>query len=100
MKYGHAVFSTDTGHNSTATDASWAYQNPKSQVNWGLRALHETVIYGKQITEAFYGTRPSFHYYQGCSTGGRQGFKEAEAFPEDFDGIIAGAPAWWTVSAM
>ncbi|RAK78174.1 tannase and feruloyl esterase [Aspergillus fijiensis CBS 313.89] len=88
VKYGHAVFSTDTGHNSTATDASWAFQNPESQVNWGWRALHETVIYGKQITEAFYRTRPS--------TGGRQGFKETEAFPRDFDGIIAGAPAWWT----
>ncbi|RAH42152.1 tannase and feruloyl esterase [Aspergillus brunneoviolaceus CBS 621.78] len=61
---------------------------PGTGVNWGWRALHETVIYGKQITKAFYGTRPS--------TGGRQGFKEAEAFPRDFDGIIAGAPAWWT----
>ncbi|PYI35230.1 tannase and feruloyl esterase [Aspergillus indologenus CBS 114.80] len=96
VKYGHAVFSTDTGHNSTTTDATWAYQNPEAQVNWGWRALHETVGYGKLVTEAFYGTRPSFHYYQGCSTGGRQGFKEAEAFPSDFDGVIAGAPAWWT----
>ncbi|KAI2905816.1 hypothetical protein CBS63078_5270 [Aspergillus niger] len=96
VKYGHAVFSTDTGHNSTATDASWSYQNIESQVNWGWRALHETVIYSKLITEAFYGIKPSFNYYQGCSTGGRQGFKEAEAFPSDFDGIIAGAPAWWT----
>ncbi|PYH90335.1 tannase and feruloyl esterase [Aspergillus ellipticus CBS 707.79] len=86
VKYGHAVFSTDTGHNSTTTDASWSYQNLESQTNWGWRALHETVVSGKQITEAFYETTPSYHYYQGCSTGGRQAFKEAEMFPDDFDG--------------
>ncbi|KAJ5722122.1 tannase and feruloyl esterase [Penicillium malachiteum] len=97
VKYGHAVFSTDTGHNGTSTDATWAYQNPQSQANWGRRALHETVVYGKNITEAFYNSKPAYNYYQGCSTGGRQGFKEAQMFPDDFDGVIAGAPAWWTV---
>ncbi|PWY93437.1 tannase-domain-containing protein [Aspergillus sclerotioniger CBS 115572] len=96
VKYGHAVLSTDNGHNSTSTDASWSYQNPAAQTNLGGRALHETVVYGKEITEAFYGTEPAYHYYQGCSTGGRQGFKEAEMFLDDFDGVIAGAPAWWT----
>ncbi|KAJ5714499.1 tannase and feruloyl esterase [Penicillium malachiteum] len=96
VKYGHAVFSTDTGHNGTSTDATWAYQNPQSQTNWGWRALHETVVYGKNITEAFYNAKPAYNYYQGCSTGGRQGFKEAQMFPDDFDGVIAGAPAWWT----
>ncbi|KAJ5094861.1 hypothetical protein N7456_010722 [Penicillium angulare] len=96
VKYGHAVFSTDTGHNSSTTDATWAYQNLLSQTNWGWKALHETVTHGKFITEAFYETKPSYHYYQGCSTGGRQGFKEAEMFPDDFDGVISGAPAWWT----
>ncbi|KAJ6021303.1 tannase and feruloyl esterase [Penicillium herquei] len=96
VKYGHAVFSTDTGHNGTSTDATWAYQNPQSQKNWGWRALHQTVVYGKNITEAFYNSKPAYNYYQGCSTGGRQGFKEAQTFPDDFDGVIAGAPAWWT----
>ncbi|KAJ5108253.1 tannase and feruloyl esterase [Penicillium angulare] len=96
VKYGHAVFSTDTGHNSSTTDATWAYQNIQSQTNWGWKALHETVVHGKSITESYYQTKPSYNYYQGCSTGGRQGFKEAEIFPYDFDGVIAGAPAWWT----
>ncbi|KAF3766542.1 tannase and feruloyl esterase [Cryphonectria parasitica EP155] len=96
VKYGHAVISTDTGHNSTTTDATWAANDTIAQTNWGWRALHESVVMGKAIIEAYYGTAPSYHYYQGCSTGGRQGFKEAQMFPDDFDGVIAGAPAWWT----
>ncbi|ATZ51286.1 hypothetical protein BCIN_06g07000 [Botrytis cinerea B05.10] len=96
VKYGHAVISTDTGHNGSTVDATSFYQNTGTQENWGWRALHESVVLGKNITEAYYQTVPSYHYYQGCSTGGRQGFKEAQMFPQDFDGVIAGAPAWWT----
>jgi feruloyl esterase len=51
------------------------------------------VVVGKQITESFYGKPHTKSYYLGCSTGGRQGFKSAQDFPEDFDGIVAGAPA-------
>lgn len=57
--------------------------------------MHGSVITAKQIVEQFYAKKPEYSYYSGCSTGGRQGLKEAEMFPEDFDGIIAGAPAWW-----
>ncbi|TGO62262.1 hypothetical protein BCON_0021g00750 [Botryotinia convoluta] len=96
VKYGHAAISTDTGHNSTSTDASRSYENKDGQTNWGWRALHESVVFGKNITEAYYQTAPSYNYYQDCSTGGRQGFKNAQIFPEDFDGVIAGASAWWT----
>ena len=55
--------------------------------------MHTGVVVGKQITESFYGKEYTKSYYLGCSTGGRQGFKSAQDFPEDFDGIVAGAPA-------
>ena len=58
--------------------------------------MHGTVVNAKQIVKSFYGKDIAYSYYRGCSTGGRQGFKEAQLYPEDFDGIVAGAPAWWT----
>jgi feruloyl esterase len=88
--------STDTGHNSSSSDGSWAYQQPDKVENWGHLAMHGSVVTAKGITAAYYDKAISYNYYAGCSTGGRQGLKEAEKYPEDFDGIIAGAPAWWT----
>lgn len=96
VKYGFAVVSSDLGHNSTAQDGTWAWHEPEKLVNWGYRALHGSIVLGKEITEAYYGEAPAYSYYHGCSTGGRQGLKEASMFPDDFDGIVAGAPAWWT----
>ncbi|KAF2126128.1 tannase and feruloyl esterase [Dothidotthia symphoricarpi CBS 119687] len=96
VRYGFAVISTDTGHNSTNSDGSWAYQQPDVVENWGHLALHGSVVIGKNVTAAYYQENVSYSYYSGCSTGGRQGLKEAELYPEDFDGIVAGAPAWWT----
>jgi feruloyl esterase len=64
--------------------------------DWGWRAMHGSVIIAKQIAESYYSSSLQYSYYSGCSTGGRQGLKEAQMFPDDFDGIIAGAPAWWT----
>lgn len=58
--------------------------------------MHGSVVAAKVVTAAFYEKKISYNYYSGCSTGGRQGLKEAEKYPEDFDGILAGAPAWWT----
>ncbi|KAF2864781.1 feruloyl esterase B precursor [Massariosphaeria phaeospora] len=95
-RYGFATMSTDTGHNSSMIDGSWAYKQPEKIENWGHLAMHGSVVTAKGITAAYYGKDISFNYYAGCSTGGRQGLKEAERYPEDFDGIIAGAPAWWT----
>lgn len=88
--------STDTGHNSSSVDGSWAYQQPAKIQNWGHLALHGSVLTSKTIVPAYYSRSISYNYYAGCSTGGRQGLKEAEFYPLDFDGIIAGAPAWWT----
>lgn len=94
--FGFAAMSTDTGHNSSTADATWAINNTESQVDWGYRAMHGSIVLSKQLVEAYYGSAQSYSYYSGCSTGGRQGFKEVEEFPEDFDGVLAGAPAWWT----
>lgn len=87
--------STDTGHNSTNSDGSWAL-NKESLTDWGYRAMHGSVVLSKAIVSEYYDSTSKFSYYSGCSTGGRQGLKEVEMFPEDFDGVLAGAPAWWT----
>lgn len=94
--YGFAVMSTDTGHLSNTGDATWAYNKPEVLANWGYRAMHGSVELSKVIVKSFYSKAPVFNYYNGCSTGGRQGLKEAEMYPDDFDGIVAGSPAWWT----
>ena len=93
---GFASMGTDTGHLSATSDASWALDNPESQIDWGYRAMHGSVEMAKMITQSYYGCAIEYSYYAGCSTGGRQGFKEIQMYPDDFDGVLAGAPAWWT----
>lgn len=58
--------------------------------------MHGSVVLAKQLTEAYYGEALKYNYYSGCSTGGRQGLRSVELYPDDFDGVIAGSPAWWT----
>ena len=94
--YGFTTMSTNTGHYSGTGDASWALNEPERQNDWGYRAMHGSVVLTKEVISAYYGQDSSFNYYSGCSTGGRQGLKELTEYPDDFDGIIAGAPAWWT----
>lgn len=94
--YGFVSMSTDTGHISGTADGSWALNNPEGLLDWGYRAMHGSVDLAKQLVSAYYGTPAQFSYYHGCSTGGRQGLKEVQLYPDDFDGVIAGAPAWWT----
>ncbi|EDU44102.1 feruloyl esterase B precursor [Pyrenophora tritici-repentis Pt-1C-BFP] len=96
VRYGFATMSTDTGHNSSTGDGQWAANEPNKVENWGHLAMHGSVVAGKAITSSYYKKDITYNYYSGCSTGGRQGLKEAEFYPEDFDGILAGAPAWWT----
>ncbi|MCX6630702.1 MAG: tannase/feruloyl esterase family alpha/beta hydrolase, partial [Candidatus Solibacter sp.] len=88
---GYAAASTDTGHSGER--ASFAMGHPEKLIDFGWRAVHEMVVKGKAITAAFYGDGPKYSYWNGCSSGGKQGLKEAQKFPNDFDGIIAGAPA-------
>jgi len=66
---------------------------PHQLVDFGYRSEHEMTVKSKLLIQAFYGNPPQFSYWNGCSTGGRQGLKEAQMFPNDYDGIIAGAPA-------
>jgi feruloyl esterase len=90
---GYAVASTDTGHEGGSADASFALGHPEKLVDFGWRAVHETTVKSKAIVAAHYGTTPKRSYWTGCSSGGRQGLKEAQQFPADYDGIVAGAPA-------
>ena len=92
---GYATASTDTGH--TGGSASFALGHPEKVADFGWRAVHEMTVVSKQIVAAYYGNGPRLSYWNGCSAGGRQAMKEAQRFPDDYDGIIAGAPGLdWT----
>jgi len=94
LERGYAVSTMDSGHwGANVTDARWAHDNRIAEVDWGSRAVHETAKVTKALIAAFYGEPPARSYFQGCSTGGRMAAMEAQRFPDDFDGIIAGAPA-------
>ena len=88
---GYAAASTDTGH--ATTDASWALGHPEKIVDYGYRAVHEMTEKAKSIIKAFYGSGPKRSYFASCSNGGRQALMEAQRYPNDYDGLIAGAPA-------
>jgi feruloyl esterase len=92
LKRGYATASTDTGHEGGG-GASFAMGHPEKLVDFAYRAVHEMTVKAKAIVSAFYGEAPRYSYWNGCSTGGRQGLKEAQRYPADYDGIIAGAPA-------
>jgi Tannase and feruloyl esterase len=93
-KRNYATATTDTGHKGNGGDTSWAYNNPKGELNFAERAFHLTTVTAKEISQAYYGEAPRKAYFTGCSGGGRQAMIEAQRFPEDFDGIIVGAPAY------
>jgi hypothetical protein len=97
VSQGYAAASTDTGHRAGATDASWALRHPEKIADFGYRAIHETALAAKAAIHAFYGEVPKRSYFNSCSNGGRQALMEAQRYPEDYDGIVAGAPAYaWT----
>jgi Tannase and feruloyl esterase len=88
---GYATTSTDTGHSTPG--ASFAFGHPEKLVDYAYRSEHEMTVKAKSIINTFYGNAPMRSYFNGCSTGGRQALTEASRFPDDFDGIIAGAAA-------
>lgn len=97
LAQGYATASTDTGHSGSPIDASWAKGHPDKIIDFGWRAIHEMTVKAKAIIQAFYGEPAKKSYFAACSNGGRQGLMEAQRFPEDYDGILAGAPAnYWT----
>ena len=99
LKSGYATSSTDTGHEGGS--ASFALGHPEKLTDYAWRSEHEMTVKAKAIIAAFYGSGPKVSYWNGCSAGGKQALKEAQKFPEDFDGIIAGAPGNnWTGRAI
>src|SRR5579863_180720 len=96
LALGYASGSTDTGH--TGGSGSFAL-DANGRLNWQLIrdnahvGIHEMTVTGKALTQAMYGAAPRYSYFNGCSTGGRQGLMEAQRYPEDYNGIVSGAPA-------
>ena len=91
VRRGYASASTDTGH--VGGRGTFALNHPEKLVDFAWRSEHEMTVKAKTVVQAFYGNAPRLSYWNGCSTGGRQGLKAAQMFPDDYDGIIAGAPA-------
>jgi feruloyl esterase len=90
---GYATASTDTGHTGPASNT---FANEDVLVDFAYRAIHETTAAAKRVVDGFYGAPPRLSYFNGCSTGGRQALTAAQRYPEDFNGIVAGAPASFT----
>ena len=93
VKAGQAGASTDTGHTGNGLESEWAKGHPERVRDYGWRGIHLTTVTAKKLIASFYGRGPDHSYFIGCSNGGRQALMEASRFPEDYDGIIAGAPA-------
>ncbi len=90
---GYATASTDTGHKGTMISGEWAMGQPERVKDFGFRAVHEMTVSAKQILSNFYRQPARFSYWNGCSEGGNQALSEAQRFPGDYNGILAGAPA-------
>lgn len=89
---GYATAVTDTGH-TAANDGTVFHNNRVTEIDYGYRAVHLTSLVAKSIITAHQGKAPSYSYFNGCSTGGRQALMSAQRYPDDFDGIVAGSPA-------
>ncbi len=103
VNLGYATVGTDTGHESSiGYSGAWAYTNLEAQVNFGYLAVHRTAEVAKAIISSYYGAEAKYSYFTGCSRGGGQAMMEAQRFPNDFDGIVSGAPAfnWTGLAAM
>lgn len=93
VQRGYVGVSTDTGHVGKDDDASWANAHPEKVIDYGHRAVHLATVNAKAILQAYYGKAARRSYFISCSNGGRQALMTAQRYPDDFDGIIAGAPA-------
>ncbi len=106
LKAGYATMSTDNGHitdpnaPNAGGEQSWALGHPEKMVDFAYRALHLSTVAAKQIVRDFYGRKADQSYFVGCSQGGHHALMEATRFPDDYDGIVAGAPAWHWANQM
>ena len=91
---GYATAGTDAGHQGDGLDASWGLNNMERQIDFGKLAIHLTAVVCKYLIRAYYCKYPAYAYFAGCSRGGGQAMMEAQQYPADFDGIVAGAPAF------
>jgi Tannase and feruloyl esterase len=95
LRRGYAAGATDTGHSGDSRDATFALR-PEKVIDFGHRAVHEMTVKAKAVVAAYYGTGAKLSYWIGCSTGGRQGLKAVQKYPDDYDAAIVGAPASYT----
>ena len=93
VKSGYSATATDAGHTGSPIDAAWAIGHPEKVVDFGHRGIHEMTRVAKALIQAYYAKAPQRSYFAGCSDGGREALMEAQRYPEDYDGILAGAPA-------
>ncbi len=102
LKEGFATVGTDTGHRGAGTQASWAYNREDREINFGHRAVHLTAQAAKTIIRLHYDRDITYAYFIGCSRGGGQALMASQRYPDDFDGIVAGAPAfnWSGIAAQ
>jgi feruloyl esterase len=93
LKAGYATAATDAGHTGSPVDAAWAVGHPEKVIDFGHRGIHEMTRVAKALAQAYFGKAQQHAYFFGCSDGGREALMEAQRYPEDYDGILAGAPA-------
>jgi feruloyl esterase len=93
LRLGYATAGTDTGHAADSANGTFAFGHPEKFVDFAYRAVHEMTVKSKLVIQAFYDQPLKYSYFKGCSTGGRQALMEAQRYPEDYDGIISGAPS-------
>jgi hypothetical protein len=89
---GFVAAQTNTGHDASREPLASFAAHPQKLSDYAYRAVHVTAVTAKALARAFYGNTPTYSYFDGCSTGGRQGLISAQRFPDDFDGIVVGAP--------
>ncbi|MBS1529992.1 MAG: tannase/feruloyl esterase family alpha/beta hydrolase [Bacteroidetes bacterium] len=94
VNLGYVTAGTDAGHKGSGVDASWGLNNMERQLDFGRLAVHLTAVVSKSIINAYYCKYPAYSYFMGCSRGGGQAMVEAQFYPEDFEGIVCGAPAF------
>jgi Tannase and feruloyl esterase len=92
LREGYATASTDTGHEGAGNDTTWAFNHAEFIADFAYRAIHDMTVTAKAVISAYYGKGASFSFFNGCSTGGRQGLMEAQRFPADYNGILSDDP--------